>query len=317
MANQRKKTASKIPLGKKIKLALDESRMLILGAQILLGFQFRAMLEKGFESLPHSAQTVKIVALTVQLITIILIMWPGSYHRIVWDGDDSTAVHNFTTRVMDAALLPFITALALEFFAMTTKVTGMKGAVSVGVLIGMLGILMWYGLELLSRWLGWDYHPAERVEEQTMEKTELYDKVEQALIEARVVLPGAQALLGFQFAAMLVEAFDKLPASSKYFHLVSLTLMGVTIILLMTPAAYHRIVERGEATEHFHKVASVLLLLSMITFPLGICGELFVVIRHVTNSALAGAAFGVAALALFYSLWFGFTFYRKTTRGFS
>jgi hypothetical protein len=34
-------------LSKKVKLALDETRMLILGAQILLGFQFRGVFSDG------------------------------------------------------------------------------------------------------------------------------------------------------------------------------------------------------------------------------------------------------------------------------
>jgi len=40
----------------KIKLTLDESRMLVLGAQILLGFQFRSVFEAAFDRLPRSSQ---------------------------------------------------------------------------------------------------------------------------------------------------------------------------------------------------------------------------------------------------------------------
>jgi hypothetical protein len=36
-------------LTKKIKLALDETRILILGAQILLGFQFRAVFSDRYD----------------------------------------------------------------------------------------------------------------------------------------------------------------------------------------------------------------------------------------------------------------------------
>jgi hypothetical protein len=298
-------------LSKKTKLALDESRMLILGAQILLGFQFRGALEKGFEALPHSSQLIKMISLGIQLITIILIMWPGSYHRIVRDGNDAPDVHEFTTRVMNVALLPFIIALGLEFFVMSGKVVVTRISIVISLFITGLAVFLWYGLEFLSRWLNWDHHL--KVEKHQMEETKIYDKVEQALIEARVVLPGAQALLGFQFATMLLEGFDKLPASSKYCHLVSLALMALTVMLLMAPAAYHRIVERGEATEHFHRVATWLLLLAMIIFPLGICGDLYVVLQHVLDSTVPALSGAAAALILFYSLWFGFTLYRRRT----
>ena len=64
-------------LGDKIKLALDESRMLILGAQVLLGFQYRADFEHGFDLLPRAAQYAKLVALTTLLMAIALIICPA------------------------------------------------------------------------------------------------------------------------------------------------------------------------------------------------------------------------------------------------
>lgn len=87
--------------------------------------------------------------------------------------------------------------------------------------------------------------------------------------------------------------------------------MGLTVILLMTPAAYHRIVERGDDTEHFHRVASGLLLAAMIPLPLGICGDLYVVVRKVSGSGLIAIASALASLFLFYSFWFGYPTYRK------
>ena len=40
----------------KVQHVLDESRLLIVGAQVLLGFQSRAAFEPGFEHLSHAAQ---------------------------------------------------------------------------------------------------------------------------------------------------------------------------------------------------------------------------------------------------------------------
>ena len=39
-------------LSKKVSIALAETRMLILGAQILIGFQFRGVFSDGYEKLP-------------------------------------------------------------------------------------------------------------------------------------------------------------------------------------------------------------------------------------------------------------------------
>lgn len=287
--------------------------MLILGASVFLGFQYRAPFEPGFDSLPAASQYLKLTGLVLLLLSIILIMSPGAYHRIVWQGNDSQDIHDFTTNVMDFALLPFLITLGIDFYALVGKFLGTTGGVLAGTMIAMTALLFWYGPGLIWR------KRNSRSRKQTrkgaeMEKTPLKDKVEQVLTEARVVLPGVQALLGFQLATMLMDGFDKLPPSSKYIHLISLLLMGLCVILLMTPAAYHRIVERGEDTESFHNFASVLLLMAMIPLPLGICGDLFVVLRKVTDSISISTGIALLILACFYSLWFGFPEYRRAQR---
>ena len=300
-------------LNQKIKIALDESRMLILGTQILLGFQYRAIFERAFEKLPPTSQYLKLAALGILLIAITLIMWPGAYHRIVWQGRDSNDVHEFTTNVMDVALLPFLIALSIDFYVIDATLLGAGRAIALAIGMGVAALIFWYGLGRLSRYRGWDRElKSGRKKEAEVPKTELHDKIDQVLTETRVVLPGAQALLGFELITMLMDGFDKLPSSSKYVHLISLVLMGLTVILLMAPAAYHRIVERGEDSEHFHTVASTLLLAAMIPLPMGICGDLYVVIRKTTESSLAGIISAAIALAMFYGLWFGFTAYRRS-----
>ena len=295
-------------LSHKIKMAMDETRVLILGAQVLLGFQYRAPFEPGFTSLPRASQYLKVVGLCILLISIALIMSPGAYHRIVWQGNDSPDVHDFATGVMDIALLPFLIALGIEFYAVFGKFVGAAGGTLAGGLIAAAAFLCWYGPAIIRR------RRLQRKKNRgsnQMETTPLEDRVEQVLTEARMVLPGAQALLGFQLATMLMQGFDHLPQSSKYVHLISLILMGLCVILLMTPAAYHRIVERGEDTESFHRLASALLLLAMIPLPLGIGGELLVVLRKVTGSISISIGSSLLILAFFYGLWFGFPAYRR------
>ncbi len=297
-------------LSHKIKTAMDESRILILGTSVFLGFQYRAPFEAGFESLPATSQYLKIAGLVLLLVSITLIMSPGAYHRIVWQGNDSPDIHDFTTSVMNWALLPFLLTLGIDFYAVTGKFVGSTGGVLVGTLIGTTALLFWYGPGLI--WRKKNSRSRKKTKQSAeMEKTPLKDKVEQVLTEARMVLPGVQALLGFQLIAMLMEGFDKLPQSSKYIHLISLILMGLCVILLMTPASYHRIVEQGEDTESFHRLASTLLLVTMIPLPLGICGDLFVVLRKVTNSNLLSIGIALLTLAFFYALWFGFPGYRR------
>ena len=305
-------------LSDKIKTAMDESRMLILGAQILLGFQYRSFFEKGFEALPSSSQNLKLLALGILLLAVTLLMWPSAFHRIVTQGNDRNDVHEFTTRVMDVALLPFALALCMDFYVVAGKVWGVRGGILMAGALGVIALLFWFGYGFVDHARLHQRHShrgrqgaQETREDQGMEKTPIHKKVEQVLTEARVVLPGAQALLGFQFSTILLEEFDKLPPSSKHIHMMSLALMALSVILLMTPAAYHRIVEHGEDTEHFHTIASRLVLASMVTLPIGICGDLFVVVRKVTGNTSVSLVSSFLALAVFYGLWFGFTLYRR------
>jgi hypothetical protein len=292
----------------KIKTAMDESRMLILGASVLLGFQFRAPFEHGFDSLPPSSQYLKLVGLSLLLVFITLVISPGAYHRIVWRGNDSPDIQDFTTSVMDFALLPFLLTLGINFYALVGKFLGTTAGVLAGTSIATVSVILWYVPGLI--WGRKKSRPAGN-SRKGMEKTPLKDRIEQVLTEARVVLPGVQALLGFQLATMLMEGFDKLPQSSKYVHLVSLLLTGLCVVLLMTPAAYHRIVERGEDTEDFHSLASTILLVVMIPLPLGICGDLFVVLRKVTESMAISVTTSLVFLLFFYLFWFGFPAYRR------
>jgi hypothetical protein len=47
--------------------------------------------------------------------------------------------------------------------------------------------------------------------------------MEEMLSEARVVLPGAQALFGFQLVIVLTQSFEQLPSVSKITHAASLS----------------------------------------------------------------------------------------------
>ena len=303
----------------KIKTTLDEGRMLILGSQVLLGFQYRSIFETGFEKLPEHAKYLKLGGLGLMLTAVALLMWPGAFHQIVEKGEDSERLHRFATGVMCIALLPFALGLGIDFFVATEHLAGRTPGIITGIGASLVALFFWYGLETLRRQ---EREPRVK-EKQAMEDeknqtqgedggTKLKDKIEQVLTEVRVVLPGAQALLGFQFATMLMEAFEKLPTSSKYVHLVSLGLIALSIIFMMTPAAYHRLVEQGQETEHMHAFASKMLLASMVPLALGICGDFFVVIRKVTESATLAIILAAVTLALFYGLWFGFTLYRRS-----
>ncbi len=299
----------------KIKTALDEGRMLMLGSQILVGFQYRAAFEPGFVKLSQTSQFMKVSGLALMLIASALIIWPSAYHRIVADGEARPDVHRFITEVMWYALLPFAFAFGIDAYVVTDMMYGHTPGIISGAATTLVALFFWYGIEALRKSKHESKEDRMKAREEDDESqsggAKLKDKIEQALTECRVVLPGAQALLGFQFATFLMESFEKLPTSSKIVHIVSLCLIALSVILLMAPAAYHRIVEEGENTEHFHNVANRLLISAMIPLALGICGDFFIVFRKVSESTSGAIVASAAMLLIFYGLWFGFTIYRR------
>src|SRR5882757_9652921 len=94
-------------------------------------------------------------------------------------------------------------------------------------------------------------------------------------------------------------------------NLVSFSLIIVTTILLMTPAAYHRLVNQGEDTPDFPRFASRMVLAAMTFLALGIATDFAVVAGKVTGSAIFAGVTSLLLLVSFYGLWFGYTGYRR------
>src|SRR5215208_1805244 len=135
----------------KVENALNEARMLVLGAQVLVGFQFRSVFEPGFDKLPLPSQLLKMVGLGLMLLAVALIISPAAYHRLVERGEDTHEIHRYTSKLMTWALLPFSLGLGLDFYVAMQKVIGWKAGVAAGLFGTLLAASFWYGLEFYRR----------------------------------------------------------------------------------------------------------------------------------------------------------------------
>jgi hypothetical protein len=138
------------------------------------------------------------------------------------------------------------------------------------------------------------------------QKISLEQRITQMLTEARVVLPGVQALLGFQLISVPTQSFEKLSVSSKLHDAASLACLTVAIVFLIAPTAYHRIVFAGKDTEEVHRVGSRFIALSTIPLALRLAGDTYVVLAEITASAAIAAVIAGAALLLLVALWQAF-----------
>ena len=122
--------------------------------------------------------------------------------------------------------------------------------------------------------------------------------------ECRMVIPGIQALFGFQPIAIFNRGFDeKLSEPMQVVHLAALVLTALSMALVMTPAAIHRIAEPMSVSERFLWMASNLLLAGMVSLAIGVALDVFVVTTALSSSDAMGLAVGVGALLVFFALW--------------
>lgn len=292
-------------LGKKVKTALDETRLLILGAQVLFGFHFHGAFQDAFEKLQPHLRIIECTGLVLIMISIGLLIAPSMQHRIVERGEDTQRIHRATTVLAGWALLPVALALGLDTFLAVERSFGLEAGMVAGVTLFVLAMTFWYGLEMLIK------ESTEMQKQDEEGPTPLSVKVEQMLTEARVIIPGAQALLGFQLTVTLTHVFESLPHFSKLAHVVALCCIALSIILLMAPAALHRISFSGEDSPRFLSIGSVFVMSAPLPLAVGIALDIYVAIaRALESSLIAGFIAGITLLVLAL-LWYIYPIWRR------
>jgi hypothetical protein len=287
-------------LSKKVKTALDETRLLMLGAQVLFGFQLNSVFQELFPDLSGPTRLLNCVGLALMATALGLLIAPSMQHRIVEAGEDTVRIHRTTGLFAGAALVPFGISLGLSVYIVFEHLYGAKVGAIAGVAFCTVAAVCWYFLEAVLKFLKED-DAMMRTEE---EPTPLPAKIDQMLTEARLIIPGAQALLGFQLVVTLHRAFEELPASSRLIHVVSLCAVALAVILLMTPAAMHRITFAGEDTPLFFRIGSAFIVAAALPLALGNAGDLYVATAKASESTAIGAGLGVGALVVLMTLWY-------------
>jgi hypothetical protein len=124
--------------------------------------------------------------------------------------------------------------------------------------------------------------------------------------EARMVLPGIQALFGFQLIAVFNQGFKlSLSPFEQVLHLIALIMVAVAAIFVMAPAAYHREAEH-QISKHFVELSSRFLAWSMLPFALGICLDIYLIAKVITASLEWSLGLAGAIFSLFAWTWFVF-----------
>jgi hypothetical protein len=303
-------------LAGKVKTALDETRTLILGAQILLGFQYQGAFQEKFDNLPSISRQMSALALLLMLLVVGLLIAPSAFHRIAQKGESTGRMHGITGWFAALALLPFAVALGLDLTLTLDRAWGQRAAATTaGMLFTSAAAAGWYGAGLyMRRAQGATERGKTAAQRGQREHAPLHARIEQMLTEARVILPGAQALLGFQLVIVLSSTFEKLPVDSRVIHGFALLIVALAVMLLMTPAALHRIVWAGEDSEIFLTTGGALTTLALLPLALGMAGDAYVVLARITEMENGAAiAAGCVLLALL-GCWYGWPFAERWRR---
>jgi hypothetical protein len=136
------------------------------------------------------------------------------------------------------------------------------------------------------------------------EELSLNDAASHVLEECRTVVPGMQALFGFQLIAVFSSAFsEQLSSMERILHLTAIVLVTIAIALVMTPAALHNQTEPLAVSSRFIRISSRLLMASMAPLALGLCLDIYLVARVIVGTRGVAATVAASLLGVFIVLW--------------
>jgi hypothetical protein len=297
-------------IDRRLKTALDETRLLILGVQILLGFEFQCVFQDGFDGLSVESKHLSMGALGLIVLSITVLIAPSMQHRLVEIGQSTNRLIQMTNKLAGFALIPLTIGITLSAYVVAKRTFGPAIGIVTAAFLASASSFCWFGLEIFV--IG---HHQESGTMQTS-PTPVKTKIEQLLTEARLIIPGGQALFGFQFIAMLTSGFDRLPGSAKVVHLLALCLIGMNVIIMMTPAALHRMSFGGNDSPRFLHLGSALVIAGPAFLAAGISAEMYVVFLKALNMPQLAIAASIAAAAAQAAFWYGWPLaLRKSERG--
>lgn len=125
------------------------------------------------------------------------------------------------------------------------------------------------------------------------------------LEETRMVLPGIQALFGFQLIAVFNQPFTQLLSPQEQrLHLVGVIMTAVAVALTMAPAAYHRQAEPHAISARFLKLASGFLSCGMFALMSSLLVDCYLVARVILKQPIYSLLITTAMGLLYLGLWF-------------
>src|SRR5881409_2860316 len=126
--------------------------------------------------------------------------------------------------------------------------------------------------------------PKERVDRELIE----------LLNELRVALPGVQVLFAFLLVVPFSNGFPKLSDLQRDVYVVAFLCTAVSTVLLLAPAAYHRLRFRQQDKERMLFTANKFAITGFAFLALAMCAVVFLISDVFFNLAWVGVIVGIA-----------------------
>ena len=140
-----------------------------------------------------------------------------------------------------------------------------------------------------------------------VEELSLTSAVTHLLEECRMILPGVQALLGFQLIAVFSATFaEHLSPIEQRIHLLALALLAIAGALVLAPAAYHRQTRPRQVSQHCLILSGRLLLTALVPLMLGIALDFYLIARIILGQTVLSFVLASVLFVFVTGLWFVF-----------
>jgi archaellum biogenesis protein FlaJ (TadC family) len=141
------------------------------------------------------------------------------------------------------------------------------------------------------------------------------ERVDRELIELlnelRVALPGVQFLFAFLLIVPFQQTRDQLTDFQRDLYFVALLAAAVATVLLIAPAAQHRILFRQKDKDKLLRRSNVYAIAGLIVLGVAICAAILLVVDVLFSLALAWVAAGAVAVMLAIA-WVAIPFWRRS-----
>ena len=123
------------------------------------------------------------------------------------------------------------------------------------------------------------------------------------LQELRVGTLGVQVLFGFLLGLPFTARFSRLEAWQRWLYLAIVLLSSISIILLVAPVAYHRLLFRQHQLGSLLRASNAMAIAGLTTVALAVTGVVLLVTSYV-QPGVPTPVLTIIVGALFASLWF-------------